>query len=234
MFLNKEARLENYIDNVLIPCYHETKDRWYLEEVARKLLLLTSILATPVWAADLPTKSLPYCGITSCTGFYIGGHVEGTGQSALPVDVSSGAGIGLHAGYQLWNGSLFAAVEVGGTYYTGTNTVSEVYDPRWSVDYLAKVGYGLQGLFNTGATAPSQGPVLQQLNAALISPYAIVGGRTRDQVNGFVSGAGAEYTIGRGWNAYAEYLHVNYHQAIAPGVVIETENLVRAGINRKF
>jgi hypothetical protein len=200
----------------------------------KKLLLLTLLLVTPAVGADLPPKAYAnLCDITNCTGFYIGGHVEGTGQSALPLDISSGAGIGLHAGYQLWNGSLFAAVEIGGTYYTGTSP-GDVYDPRWSFDYLAKVGYGLQGLFNTGAAAPSQGPVLQQLNAALISPYAIVGGRTRDRVNGFVSGLGAEYTIGRGWNAYAEYLHVNYHQTIAPGVVIETENLVRAGINRKF
>jgi hypothetical protein len=45
-----------------------------------------------------------------------------------------------------------------------------------------------------------------------------------------------EYTLGRGWNAYAEYLHVNYNQTVggAAPVFIGTENVVRAGVNWKF
>jgi hypothetical protein len=182
-----------------------------------------------------------------CTGWYVGGHVEGLGSNADILGsgingslFAGGAGLGLHGGYQLWNGNFFAAAEIGGTYDVGGQTlIGDVAGVKpWSVDYLAKFGYGLQGFFSSGAATPSQGPVtiFQNLNAALISPYGIVGGRTRNFGTGLVTGAGAEYTLGGGWNAYAEYLHVNYNQTVnglAP-VSIGTENVVRAGINRKF
>ncbi len=209
--------------------------------------------SAPAIAADLPVKApaaaaVPVCSVTSCSGFYIGGHIEGEGSNADILGsgingsiFAGGAGLGLHAGYQLWNGNFFAAGEIGGTYDIGGRTViGDIANVSpWSVEYLGKFGIGLQGLFNSGAPTPSQGPVniIQNLNAALISPYAIVGGRTRNFGSGLVTGAGAEYTIGNGWNAYAEYLHVNYNDTAAPvgvSVSIGTENVVRAGINRKF
>lgn len=224
----------------------------------RKLLLASLALLSvagivPVMAADLPAVPVkapvyvPTCTVAMCTGWYVGGHVEGVGSNADIIGsgingsiFAGGAGLGAHAGYQLWNGNFFAAGEIGGTYDTGGKTIIgnlANVDP-WSVDYLAKFGYGLQGLFNNGAATPSQGPVaiFQNLNAALISPYGIIGGRTRNFGTGLVSGAGAEYTLGGGWNAYAEYLHVNYNQTVngLAHVSIGTENVVRAGINRKF
>jgi hypothetical protein len=191
---------------------------------------------------------MPTCTITQCTGFYVGGHVEGEGSNADILGsgingsiFANGAGLGLHAGYQLWNGNFFAAGEIGGTVDVGGQSfVGSVANVKpWSAEYLAKFGIGLQGFFNSGPPTPSQGPVgiFQNLNAALISPYAIVGGRTRNFGTGLVTGAGAEYTLGGGWNAYAEYLHVNYNQTDTSGIVpvtIGTENVVRAGINRKF
>jgi hypothetical protein len=215
------------------------------------LSLIISLTANlSVKAADLPTKAaapIPNCTITMCTGWYVGGHIEGLGGNADIIGsgingsvFNGGAGLGGHAGYQLWNGSFFAAAEIGGTYDVGGQTVigNLANVKPWSFEYLAKFGYGLQGLFNAGAPTPSQGPVtiFQNLNAALVSPYGIVGGRTRNFGSGLVTGAGAEYTLGGGWNAYAEYLHVNYNQTVvgmAP-VSIGTENVVRAGINRKF
>ncbi len=204
-------------------------------------------------AADMPVKAqpIPYvstCTVQMCTGFYVGGHLEGSGSNADILGsgingsiFSNGAGLGVHAGYQVWNGNFFAAGEIGGTYDVGSKTVigSIANVSPWSIDYLAKFGIGLQGLFNSGPATPSQGPVsiIQNLNAALISPYGIVGGRTRNFGSGLVTGAGAEYTLGGGWNAYAEYLHVNYNDTTAPAgipVSIGTENVVRAGINRKF
>lgn len=215
--------------------------------------LAAGALCFYAFAADLSVKAQatvpPYtsvCTVAMCTGFYVGGHVEGAGSNAdiLGSGLSNslfanGAGLGAHAGYQLWNGNFFAAAEVGGTYYTGTSSLigtAAGIEQRWSVDYLGKFGIGLQGLFGGSAATPSQGPVsiFQNLQAALVSPYVIVGGRTRGKFNGLATGAGAEYTLGGGWNAYAEYLHVNYNDTVMPGVVLDTENLVRAGVNRKF
>ena len=203
-------------------------------------------------AADLPLKAplrdVPAvtCTTQLCTGFYFGGHVEGSGSNADILGsgingsiFANGAGLGAHAGYQVWNGNFFGAFEVGGTYYTGSvpNLDPTFTDQRWAVDYLFKGGIGLQGLFNSGPPSPSQGPtsILANLNAALISPYFVVGGRTRSFGTGVVGGAGAQYTLGGGWNAFAEYLHVNYNQTVgAMQTSISTENVVRAGINRMF
>lgn len=208
----------------------------------------------PAFAADqnsqvkaVPAPYVPTCTVANCTGWYVGGHVEGEGGNADILGsgingsiFAGGAGLGAHAGYQFWNGNFFAAGELGGTYDVGSRTVigNLANVKPYSVEYLAKFGVGLNGFFNSGPATPSQGPVniFQNLNAALVSPYAIVGGRTRNFGTGLASGAGMEYTLGGGWNAYAEYLHVNYNQTVnglAP-VSIGTENIVRAGINRKF
>lgn len=208
---------------------------------------ILAVLAAVAWissafAADLPTKApaVPACTATSCSGWYVGGQLEGAGPLGNgQADLTNGAGIGGHVGYQLWNGSFFAAAEFGATGYFGQSTFTPVpggpsLSPgHWSVDYLAKGGYGLQGLFSTGnATTPSQG-LFTNLNAALISPYAVVGGRTRQFGTGFVSGAGLEYTIGNGWNVAVEYLHTNYNSTVS-GVSVGTEQDVRLVLNRKF
>lgn len=214
----------------------------------RKIILATTLLTSPAFATDFPTKALPVvaCTVTACTGVYFGGHVEGSGSNAdiLGSGINSsifanGAGLGGHVGYQLWNGNFFGAFEVGGTYYTGTvpNLDPTFTDKRWAFDYLFKGGIGLQGFFNSGPATGSQGPanVIQSLSAALISPYFIVGGRTRSFGTGLVAGAGAQYTLGGGWNAFAEYLHVNYNETVGTlQTSIGSENVVRAGINRMF
>lgn len=218
--------------------------------------LCLSVALSPAFAADqnppaVPAKAaayVPTCTVAACTGFYVGGHLEGLGSNADIIGsgingsiFAGGAGLGAHVGYQLWNGQFFAAGEVGGTYDVGGQSVigNLANVKPYSVDYLAKFGYGLNGLFNSGPATPSQGPVaiFQNFNAALVSPYGIIGGRTRNFGTGLASGAGVEYTLGGGWNAYAEYLHVDYKTTgsdmVGP-VSIGTENVVRAGINRKF
>jgi hypothetical protein len=217
----------------------------------KKILLATTLLASPCYAVDMnkPPAPMPSCTVQACTGFYVGGHIEGEGSNADILGsgingsiFAGGAGLGAHGGFQFWNGNFFAAAEVGATYDVGSSTTVGTVagvNQHWSVEELAKFGIGLNGLFNSGSATPSQGPaaILQNLNAAMISPYGIVGGRTRSFGTGLVSGAGVEYTLGGGWNAYAEYLHVNYNQTVSSGatpVSIGTENVVRAGVNRKF
>lgn len=210
----------------------------------RKFIVAAALmtLATPAGAADIAkaqAAAAVTCTTATCSGWYVGGQIEGAGPIATgQADLTNGAGLGGHVGYQLWNGSWFAAFEVGATGYFGASTFtaangSTVTPGQWSADYLAKAGYGLQGLLSTStATTPSQG-LFSNLNASLISPYAVVGGRTRQFGTGFVSGAGIEYTVGNGWNIDLEYLHVNYNATVGP-VNLGSENVVKVGINRMF
>lgn len=187
------------------------------------------------------------CTITTCSGWYVGGHIEGVGSNADILGsgingsiFANGAGLGGHFGYQVWNGNFFFGGDVGATGYTGGTSIIATaanINPTWSADYLAKVGYGLQGLFNSGPTNAPPANIIQQLNANVISPYFIVGGRTRNFGTGLVTGGGMEYAIGGPWVAFAEYLHVNYEQTVTSGVApvsIGTENVVRAGVNYMF
>jgi hypothetical protein len=208
------------------------------------LAALAGATGAPVLAADLSAKAmgaatLPSCTNAMCSGWYLGGGIEGAGPIATgQADLTNGAGINIHGGYQLWNGSWFAAAEVGATGYFGASTFtplggSTVSPGRWSVDYLAKGGYGLQGLFSAGnTTTPSQG-LFANLNANLISPCVIVGGRTRQFGTGFVSGGCIEYAIGNGWNVGVEYLNVNYNTSVG-SVSIGHESSVALKFNRMF
>lgn len=222
----------------------------------KRILLATSIFVAGVCsaiAADLPVKSRAIapldstpCTTTSCSGFYLGLHVEGEGSNADIIGsgingsiFNNGAGLGVHAGYQFWNGSFFVAGEVGGSYYTGSNSFLASIagiNPNWSVDTVVKLGYGLNGLFN-GPPAPSSGPVtpIQALNGAMLSPFFTVGERFRDRLNGFVAGGGICYTLGGPNEACAEYRHVTYDKTTAAGIInIGSEQSVMAEFNHKF
>jgi len=214
-----------------------------------------ALFAVPALAADLPVK-VPYktlapvvCTIAApgCSGWYIGGHIEGVGSNADIIGsgingsiFANGAGLGGHFGYQVWNGSFFFAAEVGATGYTGGTSIVATaanINPMWSADYLGKVGIGLGNLFNSAPAGVPPSNIIQQLSANVITPYGIVGGRTRNFGTGLVTGAGIEYAIGGPWVAYAEYLHVNYEQTVTSGIApvsIGTENVVRAGVNYMF
>lgn len=225
------------------------------------LLLATAaaaLLAYSTWAAraaDLPIKApaAPFnfgpCSQTMCTGPTLGFHITGEGSNAdilgsgLNGSVfKDGAGLGIDAGYQFWNGNLFVAAEIGATYYTGTSSFMTQFtgvNPNWSVDYVVKTGYGLHGLFDTSTVSPASGPVtpLQALNGAMITPFVTIGGRKRDGLDGFLAGAGVEYTLGGHSAVNVEYRHINYNKGVDPAGVpvhIGDEQEVRAGYVYKF
>ena len=207
----------------------------------------------PAFAADLPAKAQASaapitCSTTQCSGAYAGFDIEGAGPIATgQADLTNGAGIGGHFGYQVWNGSLYAAIEVGAMGYFGASTFTPapgltVGPGNWSATYIAKVGYGLQGFFNSGnVTAPSQG-LFANLSQNLITPYVEVGGRTRGfegigAKTGFAAGAGLEYTLGNRWKLNIDYLHIDYNQTGNAGgtpVSIGTENVARAAVSYMF
>lgn len=229
--------------------------------VAAMILLgMLLVLPQPVYAGDikipasaraavLPPPAEP-CTVTQCSGLYVGVDLTGINSN---LDIlgsglagSFGAGgqmLGVHGGYQLWNGTYFAAVEAGCAYNLTQNFNAVGSDPsnKFLCTELIKGGFALSGLFGIGsgaAATPSQGPVPINIPAALLnsltSPYFIVGAAQRFSKNGFVSGAGAEFVLAQGINVGAEYLHINYNAQVNPIVTLDTENLFRIYLNRKF
>lgn len=211
-------------------------------------LLLALIYAFDgAYAADMPVKApfvaaTPSCTVTQCSGFYVGASLAGLGTNAdilgsgLNGSVfGDGGGVGIQGGYQLWNGNFFAAAEIAATYYVPTRGATGNVGQQFQGLELIKVGYGLQNLFNAGTPGASQGPVaiFSTLQANLISPYVVFGASNRSFGTGWVTGAGAEYTLGNGYNAFAEYLRAQYNMTVN-GVVVNDDNIIRIGVNRKF
>jgi opacity protein-like surface antigen len=199
----------------------------------------------------LPTKApvaVP-CTVTACSGPYIGGDVTAAGTDLAvlsgglnTVITSTGASFGLIGGYQYWNGSLFAAVEVFVNYaqnppqFEGLGVQSHLLTGE-----LVKVGGNLGGLFGNGAagTTPTQGPISFNIPGwTMISPFVVAGDVQRGHLNGVATGIGTEFIVGPGWNALVQYLHANYNGGQPAGPVpaasAKTEDLVMAGLIKKF
>lgn len=199
-------------------------------------------------AADMPVpinKAAPFatgvCTVTSCSGFYLGGNIMGAATGVQPASgidgnaFANGASFGAQAGYQLWNGQYFAAAEIWGDYSAPSGAVNSG-SSKFLTGEFVKLGIGLNNsLFATNAPSASQGPTLSNFQANLISPYAIIGAVNRKGGTGTAAGGGSEFTLGNGYNLFAEYIHVTYNGvSVAPGEAVKTDNLVRLGVNRKF
>lgn len=210
------------------------------------LLLFSFMFTVPASAADLAprlfTPKAAPCTLQSCSGFYVGAQLAGEGGNAdiigggLRNSVFAGGGlIGGAAGYQLWNGKYFAAVEIAGMYEVQSAPGTNVDGHRFTVMELVKVGIGLQGLFGPSVPAvptPAQGETGISIPASLLqslaSPYVQTGAVQRGGHSQWASGAGMDFIIAQGWNLDVSYLY------LAPNDGLPADNLVKLGLNRKF
>lgn len=223
----------------------------------KRLLLAaaaSAALCAQAFAADLPNPILypkapvaTPCTIVSCSGFYVGGNVTASGTDLAilsnglnGVVSSTGGSAGVTAGYQYWNGNLFAAVEVFANYaqnppqFEGMGVQSHILTGE-----IVKVGGNLGGLFGAtpGLGTPSQGPIAVNIPGwTMLSPFALAGDVQRGHLNGVATGLGTEFIVGPGWNALVQYIHVNYNggQPATVAANPKTEDLVQVGLVRKF
>lgn len=204
----------------------------------------------PARAADLlPVKgiqALPTINCTqqNCSGWYFGANLMGNGTNADIIGngingsiFAAGGMVGVDAGYQLWNGTFFAAAEVIAD-YDATGGISSGGKPRYFFAQLVKAGMGLQNLFSAQPT-PSQGPVPitvpTSLQASLISPYIQVGAVERPWGTGWATGAGATFVVGGGYNLDLSYLYTKYgNGTVSPTQDIKNESLIKLSLNRMF
>lgn len=225
----------------------------------KALVALALLVPLGAQAADLPVLPplkaplLPstLCTTTSCSGFYVGVDLTGMGSnldilgSGLNGSVfAGGMMIGGHAGYQLWNGAYFAAVEAGCAYdmMQNLNAIGGTPNNRFLCMEKVKAGAQLAGLFGVGTGAqavPSQGPIPINIPAllqnSLMSPFVVLGAAERYSRTGMVTGAGASFVLSSNISTTFEYNHINYNKGnVTPVATLNTEDLVRASIDYHF
>lgn len=208
---------------------------------ALAIAVLTSFLLAGTARAQTPAPTpvkapaVSNCTIDSCSGFYVGANLVGAGTSSNITNtgisssvLNAGGMLGGTAGWQFWNGTWFAAVDVKADYdATGTNGGKAGY----FFSEMIKVGGALQLV--TGQGAPSQGP-LQIAGLTMLTPYFESGPVERPFATGWGVGAGTEFALGGPYMFDISYLHVGYNTTINPSLTVNSEDLITLGINRKF
>lgn len=212
-------------------------------------LATAALLSSHAFAADvpLPVKSpvlkVSSCVPGACSGWYAGFGLLGDGSN---VDVvangvngsvfSMGGALKVQGGYQLWNGSWFAAFDVGAGYEYTTNTsaiapVTGGRGSRFVATELVKLGYNFFPSAEAAITPASQSPVPLTVPANLLAastPYLTFGGMQRRGKNEWVSGVGVQTVISAGWSTDVKYLHAPSQQGEAATSIVMFE------VNRHF
>ena len=178
-------------------------------------------------------------------GLYVGGNVGYVAGSATPSGSSwdkvdlSGAGLGLHAGYNAQFGNWVVGLEADGTWSNAsgsrafTNPATVDANANWTNSLRLRAGYAFDnvlvyatggaalGKFDIGVTAPSVASVVSQTSF------------------GYVVGAGVEMKFAQNWSGRLEALHYGFNNktldfATGSEPVDLGVTTVRAGISYHF
>lgn len=195
-------------------------------------------VGAPVFkAAPIYVPPAVSCTPQNCSGFYVGGAVEGNGSNADIIGVglnqsvfSEGVAVKIVGGYQFWSGSTFAALELSAGYEFSTPGTSGIVPGgnKFVGEELAKLGYNFFPQATSATTTPSQSPSLLTVPADLLAsstPYLAFGGMQRLGKTIEVSGAGVQTVIAKGWSTDAKYLYAPAQQGLPATQVVELELL---------
>lgn len=209
---------------------------------------LAALSSVSALAADMVAKAQPriigtfdapvsVCAPQSCSGWYAGFGILGDGSNADIIGngvngsvFSTGGALKIQGGYQLWNGSWFAAIEgsVGYEFTTNSNNVPVVNGKgsRFIGTELVKLGYNF--FPSTAAAAPvnGQSPVPLTVPANLLAsstPYLTFGGMQRRGLNQWVNGAGVQTVIAAGWSTDVKYLYAPSQNGEAAASIVMFE-----------
>lgn len=193
-------------------------------------------------AVKAPVTKIPVCTLMSCSGWYAGVGLTGIGTNANIIGnglsgsvFAAGGEIDIHGGYQLWNGTYFAAAEAGiGNVFQPNQSISTLGKGSITGYEIVKLGYGLQGLFNvnTAPAAASQAPsginIPSSIAGSLMSPYILMGAQQRAGISQWINGAGAEFLLASQWNMDLRYTYAS------PSGALPSDNKVTIGLNYHF
>lgn len=222
---------------------------------AAAVLILAIGMFSGARAADLrpapvftkaPVATVPVCTVSSCNGWFVGGSIANSGGNfdvvgtGLTGIAQNGFGVGSQAGYEFWNGQIYAAALVRVSYDTSLNSSGMGISDRLTWGGIIRLGYSLASAAGIATTTSTAQPTLpQQLMASLMTPYINLGEVSRHNQAALVSGAGIEALIANNWTINADYYHYTYDQGGSAGttglpVSQQADNEFVLSINRHF
>ena len=196
----------------------------------RALVLALSLISTGAFAGDIasPSYKAPAyvstpCTLTSCSGWYAGMGLSGSGTNANIIGngiqgsvFSAGGDIDIHGGYQLWTGPVLAGLQLNGGYEFSSQGASAP-GSHFLGTALMQLGYNF---FNTStptatapsaATTPGQSPFQNIVPANLLAastPYINAGGCIRHGITQGCAGTGIQTVIAAGWSTAFDYVNM--------------------------
>jgi hypothetical protein len=185
-------------------------------------------------ATKAPTYVAPQAcqSAGNCSGGYGYFAVENNADisGTLTGGATSGLGIDIGAGYQLWKGSWFAGIEGGMGYQFGTGGA----DGTITSTQFVKLGYNFFSSTTPSASATpatSQNPFLGLVPANIIAnstPAVIMGGCYGHGIEKGCGGLEIDSVIAAGWSAAFQYYN-------APSVKGQAdENVFRIMVQKHF
>jgi hypothetical protein len=182
------------------------------------------------------------CSVSYCVGAFVGGTVInsggnidiiGTGLQGL---AENGIGLGVQAGYEYWDGKLYAAALAPFAYNVNLNAPPQSgISNKVSYGVIGRVGVSLSSAFGLASTSGTPVTLPQQLLSSLMTPYVNFGIMSQYGQASLVSGAGVEALIATNWTLNADYLHYSFGSGGSSGGAIQHDtNEFRLSINRHF
>lgn len=177
------------------------------------------------------------------TGYLAGGQVGYNWQTGMSV-------FGIEADAQ-WMSNKFTAdtPPFGDPFFAGKGRSAQFSSNiDWLVTVRGRAGVAATPallLYVTGGVAVASANI-KYTSISAFAPFAVIATYSGNDVRaGWTAGIGAEYALGGGWSAKAEYLRVNFDnftvnfsipaQNLAGPVKVNTDiDIIRAGINYKF
>ncbi|MGC1694822.1 MAG: outer membrane protein [Pseudolabrys sp.] len=219
-------------------------------------LLAVAALASPAYAADMPTKAPAYAPpvMASWAGFYIGlqagyGWFDPTytfvGASAVSFDTKGFVGGGT-VGYNWQTGPLVLGVEGDISFADVKGSILTTAAPcsldgctaklDWFGTGRLRAGYAMGDWMPYVTGGAAVGHVKGSADTLACFPATTcVFGQTRW---GWTVGGGLEYRFARNWSAKVEYLYMNLGSpSFNVGTVTADDfayNIVRGGVNFRF
>lgn len=203
---------------------------------------IAAFLSSSALAADISTKAptsaailtTAPCSAASCSGFFVGAEISGSGTGVNVLDLGSlnaaGTFMGGNVGYQFYNGTYWLGVKASVDYQIGST--SSQLTPGLSNIFAfegVEVGGNLATLFSIA-------PIVLPGPLSTAVPTILIGACQHGNLNGYCAGAAAHFFVPNSkFTIDVNYLNAQYGPtAVSPNATASTENRGTFGFSYHF